>query len=243
MLTDKEFATIRTQTKNHAAAMSTARHYAEYPRDKYFDDKYCRSLTRNAVKAARKAHAKLLAAKIAGSKRPITVVLAAVLPLMEGFAKDAADRTLEFIADVRAKVAAEGLDVAYPEPVRLTTQEQWNRDKAAKYDRAVARRHFAARVCGLSNSSVTPEQFADETVKDAVANARAQFLSYAWKLDGKVGEVVSAKLTTVFGVWGESFLDVTKADGSVIRWKTQTITNYSVYGTPYFQWPTRIVKM
>jgi hypothetical protein len=241
MLTDKEFVLIRTQAANRAAAMKTARHYAEYPRDKYFDDKYCRKLTRDAVKAARKAHVKLLAAKIAGSARPITVVLAAVLPMMEGFAKAAADRTAEFIATVRASVAAEGLDVAFPEPVRPAYND-YNRERRAKYDRAVARRSFAARVSGLVEG-VSADDVATREIENAVFFARSSFLSYAWKLDSKVGDVTAATLTTVFGVWGESFLDVTKADGSVIRWKTQTITNYSVYGTPYFQWPTRIVKM
>jgi hypothetical protein len=242
MMTDKEFATIRTQTRNRTQAMKNARHWATHERTKYFDDKTCRKYTRDAVKTARKAHAKLLAAKIAGSKRPVGIVLAAVLPLMETFATHAAERTLDVIAKIRAKVQAEGLDVAYPEPARLSTQEQWNRDKVFARDRAIAARSFAVKVCGLAQS-VTAEQASDEAVEDAVYNARFNFLSYAWKLDTKAGEVTAAKLTVIAGVWGESYLDVTKPDGSVVRWKTQTITNYSVYGTPYLQWPTRVVKM
>lgn len=242
MLTDKEFATIRTQTKNRAEQMKAARHWATHERSKYFDEKSLRKYTKTAVAAARKAHAKLLAAKIAGSKRPVSVVLAAVLPLMESFAKRSADDTLAHIAKVRAKVQAEGLDVAYPEPEQLRGSDSWNKAKCHARDIAAARRRFAANVSGL-NDRVTAEQASDEAVEDAVYNARYNFLAYAWKLNTKVGDVTAAKLTTVYGVWGESFLDVTKADGSVIRWKTQTITNYSVYGTPYFQWPTRIVKM
>lgn len=242
MLTDKEFATIRTQTRNRAEHMKSARHWATSERSKYFDDKTCRKYTRDAVKNARKANRKIVAAKAAGSARPVSVVMAAVLPLMETFAKRAADGTLEHIAKVRAKVAAEGLDVAYPEPAPLAKEDRYNRAKEMARDLKIHARRFAANVCGL-NEKITAEAAADEAVEDAVYNARYNFLAYAWKLDRKVGDVTAAKLTTVAGVWGESYLDVTMRDtGAVIRWKTQTITNHSVYGTPYFQWPTRIIK-
>lgn len=241
MMTDKEFALIRTQTKTRENEMRGARRWADDD-NKYTDRKSCVKYAREAIKRARKANRKIVAAKAAGSKRPVGVVLAAVLPLMETFAKRAADGTLEYIANVRAKVKAEGFDVAYPEPAELTREERQSRFKQMERDRKVALRRFAANVCGLSDR-VTAEQASDEAVEEAVYGARYNFLAYAWKLNTKVGEVVSAKLTTVAGVWGESYLDVTKADGSVIRWKTQTITNHSVYGTPYFQWPTRIVKM
>lgn len=62
------------------------------------------------------------------------------------------------------------------------------------------------------------------------------------KLIHKIGAgVVSASLEGNH-VWGHSILTVTKADGSVERWKTQTILNFSVHGTPFNQWPTRKVK-
>jgi hypothetical protein len=241
MMTDREFATIRTQTRNRSNEMQAARRWADDD-NKYTDRKTCVKYAREAIKRARKANRKLVAAKAAGSARPVGVVLAAVLPLMESFAKRSADDTLAHIAKVRAKVRAEGLDVAYPEPEQLRGSDSWNKAKCYARDIAAARRRFAANVSGL-NESVTAEQASDEAVEDAVYNARYNFLAYAWKLDKKVGDVTAAKLTERMGIWGESFLDVTKADGSVIRWKTQTITNYSVYGTPYFQWPTRIVKM
>ncbi len=34
----------------------------------------------------------------------------------------------------------------------------------------------------------------------------------------------------------------TKPDGSVERWHTQQITNYTAEGKPYLQWPTRKLK-
>lgn len=240
MLTEKEFVLIRTQTEARAAAMTSARHWAADD-NKYTARKTAVKFARDSIKAARKANRKIVAAKRAGTARPVSVVLAAVLPLMETFAKGAADRTAEHVADVSNRVAAEGLDVAFPEGDKLTTNEMWNRDKVAKRDRRNAARAFAVNVTNAD--PVKRDAFVARTIEHAVFFARAQFLGYAWKLDSKVGEVTAAKLTTVFGVWGESFLDVTKADGSDVRWKTQTITNYSVLGNAYFQWPTRIVKM
>ena len=238
MMTDKEFATIRTQSRNRTNEMRAARRWADDD-NKYTDRKTCVKYAREAIKRARKANRKIVAAKAAGSARPVSVVMAAVLPLMETFAKRAADGTLEHIAAVRAKVQAEGLDVAFPDVPYSSCK---TRADYIKRDHALAARRFAANVCGL-NEHVTAEQASDEAVEESVYCARYNFIAYAWKLDSKVGEVVAAKLTVHAGVWGESLLDVTKADGSVVRWKTQTITNYSVYGTPYFQWPTRIVKM
>lgn len=243
MLTDKEFVLIRTQTANRAEAMRSARQWADPAnRSGTYKARVYDGFVKSAVKNARKANRKIVAAKAAGSARPVSVVLAAVLPLMEGFATAAADRMTTHIAKVRAQVKAEGLDVAFPEPVRLTTQERWNRVKVAQYDAAVGRRSFAERVCGLVER-VDAEEFATREIETAVFFARSSFLSYAWKLDSKVGDVIAARLETVAGVWGESYLHVQNAAGNVTKWKTQTITNYSVYGTPYFQWPTRIVKM
>lgn len=243
MLTEKEFVLIRTQTATRTEQMRSARHWAN-PKNRggcYRDSVY-NKFVKSAVKNARKANAKIVAAKAAGRARPVSIVLATVMPLMEGFAKAAADRCTKFIADVRAKVAAEGLDAAYPELPRPSYKVSNYRAEMAKYDEATSRRSFAANVSGL-NERVNADEYATKEIEDAVFFARASFLSYAWKLDSKVGPITAATLTTVYGVWGESFLDVTKADGSVIRWKTQTITNHSVYGRPYFQWPTRIVKM
>lgn len=149
--------------------------------------------------------------------------------------------TAKEFTTVHTQTAASGLDVAFPEPARLTTNQRWDRALVANNDAAKARRSFAARVCGLVENC-DAEEFATKETETAVYFARAQFLEYAWKLDTKVGAVTEAKLQTLNGVWGESYLYVTTAEGVAQCWKTQTIINHSVYGTPYFQWPTRIVK-
>lgn len=78
-------------------------------------------------------------------------------------------------------------------------------------------------------------------VKRAQEDASAQYDAFIAKLEAKIGEVTEATLKGEH-VWGHSILTVTKADGSVERWKTQMIVNVSVLGNLFNQWPTRKVK-
>src|ERR1700741_3428363 len=142
MMTVREMTTARTQRAKREAAMRNARHWAEHDRV-YTDDKTCRKYAAEGVKNARKANRKLVAALRAGSARPVSLVMATVLPLMEPVAKYAADEALAHVAAVRAEVAAKGLDVAFPEAARLEGNDAWNRQKRAARDRQNARRDFA----------------------------------------------------------------------------------------------------
>lgn len=78
-------------------------------------------------------------------------------------------------------------------------------------------------------------------IKDTGVAYGVAYDRFVDKLVAKVGECVSASIDGNH-VWGHSILSVTKADGSIERWKTQTILNFSVHGTPFNQWPTRKVK-
>lgn len=71
--------------------------------------------------------------------------------------------------------------------------------------------------------------------------AGERFDLYVAKLNHKIGPVIEAELTGK-DIWEESFLHVTKADGSKEVWKTKTIINYSKFGLPFVQYPTRKVK-
>lgn len=241
MMNHKEIAIVKTQTEARDAAMKSARHWAGSELDKYLSAKSRTKYTRDAVKNARKANAKIVAAKAAGSARPVGLVLAAVLPLMETMTADAAERAMKHVTDTRAKVAAESLDIAFPEPTRPAWND-YNRQRRAEYDRAVARRAFAARVSYLVEGC-NVEEFVTNYVANEVFAARAQFLAFADKLTLKVGAITEAKLQTLRGVWGESYLYVTTAEGVAQCWKTQTIVNRSVLDNLFYQWPTRIVKM
>jgi hypothetical protein len=78
-------------------------------------------------------------------------------------------------------------------------------------------------------------------VSNTEQDAAIQYDMFICKMVGKVGDVVQA---TIEGdhVWSHSILTVTNLDRTETKWKTQQIVNYSVYGTPYLQWPSRVVK-
>lgn len=78
-------------------------------------------------------------------------------------------------------------------------------------------------------------------ISNTEQDAALQYDAFICKMVSKVGEVTDA---TIKGehVWSHSILTVTKEDGSTENWKTQQIVNYSVYGRPYLQWPSRKVK-
>ena len=78
-------------------------------------------------------------------------------------------------------------------------------------------------------------------IKQAMEAADADYTAFVAKLEAKVGEHVDAKLTGDH-VWAHSVLTITKADGSVERWKTQRILNVSSLGLVFNQWPTRKQK-
>lgn len=69
--------------------------------------------------------------------------------------------------------------------------------------------------------------------------ASLAFDAYVAKLSAKIGECVAAEVEG--WLWQHSILTVTRADGSVERWKTQCIINVSVLGKLFNQWPTRKV--
>ncbi|MGV0954567.1 MAG: hypothetical protein ACOYBR_09670 [Fluviibacter sp.] len=81
---------------------------------------------------------------------------------------------------------------------------------------------------------------ADRMIERAGEAASADFDAYVAKLIHKAGAgVVAANMVCESGLWSWSILDVTMADGSVVRWKTQRIVNTSVHGRLFNQYPTR----
>ena len=97
------------------------------------------------------------------------------------------------------------------------------------------------RLRGEPNLVKLSDEGCSRFIEQSAQDAALQYDAFICKLVSKVGEIVDASIEGDH-VWGWSILTVTKADGSKENWKTQQIRNYSVYGTPYLQWPTRIVK-
>lgn len=82
--------------------------------------------------------------------------------------------------------------------------------------------------------------------------AEGQYEMFVYKLVRKIKEQTShyAVLYATLNnealendtLWHLSLLTVTRADGSVEKWRTRMIFNTSIYGKVFPQWPTRIVK-
>lgn len=80
--------------------------------------------------------------------------------------------------------------------------------------------------------------WSEKDVAQATEMAKMEILRYVYKLARKIGkEVKTAKLTGY--LWSFSTLEVECEDGERQTWNTHQITNYSCYGRPFTQWPTR----
>lgn len=234
MMNAKELIAAATARTNRDAAMRSARTWATNTNE-YTERKLCVKYARESIKRARKDNRKVVALKQAGSARPMTVVLIAVMPLIDTFSNSAMKDANKFVAHVRTRIENAGsVELAYP--VReLDRNQQWDRKLRAQRD-------AEASMQSLAKKLTTPDG-AGRFVADEIEDARHQFIAYAFKLDSKVGAVTAAELETVRGVWGESYMHVTYPNGDRDTWKTQTIVNRSVLGKRFLQFPTRLMKV
>lgn len=81
------------------------------------------------------------------------------------------------------------------------------------------------------------ERFVENTMRDAAI----QYDAFICKMVGKVGEGVTDAQLEGNHVWSYSHLTVRKGEAAEV-WKTQQIVNYTKYGRPYLQWPSRKLK-
>lgn len=177
-----------------------------------------------------------------------TIIEAAVLPLKDAAVERAAKETREMVGRYLEKIDAAGGDVkvAFPYPNSLRDSKPAYVQKRAQYGlaRRITKRD-ASKPVGYKMTDPEWVVRNDEGIEKLVAEARTmaaqQYDAFVAKLTAKIGECVEAVLAGNH-VWGHSILTVTKADGSVERWKTQQIVNQSVLGTLFNQWPTRKVK-
>lgn len=186
----------------------------------------------------------------------MTAIAAALAPHKTA----AQDRAVEFAAARYQEFAAEliaanmELEIVAPRPHSFGPKfrgkiaykqdmERHNRFIALfAYDRDAGEKLGRSR--GLTYNFPCVLKLCEEKRAKWLAGIREQaslnFDAYVAKLEGKVGEHVAAEYTG--RLWQESFIKVTKADGSVQNWKTQMIINISVLGNLFNQWPTRMVK-
>lgn len=181
-------------------------------------------------------------AVIVASQEPVG---RALHPMKVEAVKSAAQDAQKVVDRVLKDLEAHGWDInaAAPRPDSF-------REGREEYQRKNSKRQlYSAVTKNLTNSYVRSGPQIVERDEDGIArfisnseqDAALQYDSFICKMVKKVGEVSDA---TIQGehVWGHSILTVVLPNGSTQRWKTQQIINYSVYGRPYLQWPSRIVK-
>ena len=78
-------------------------------------------------------------------------------------------------------------------------------------------------------------------VDEAVTQAEEDYKEYVGKMVSKVGSGVADAHVTGHP-WTNSVLTVTMTDGTKEVWHTQMIINYSKYGKPFYQFPSRRKK-
>jgi hypothetical protein len=202
----------------------------------YGEASIARAKGRAEAKAAREA----LAAKV-----KVSPIALAVAPLKNDAMDAASAYGKEVIDKVAAELAKAGMDrelyAPYPKAFNMGKYEY--RQKQAKYAlvRKLTRGLESSRRPGTPDICVMDEEFCEKFITECREQAAGQYENFVAKLVHKIGDCESAKLSGNH-VWSNSLLKVVKADGSIENWKTQQITNRSVLGKYFPQWPSRQVK-
>lgn len=173
----------------------------------------------------------------------------AVEPLKSASMEAARESASQYLAKLKDKLEAAGWDlqVAAPYPTGKESREWYLQKKTLRNNlqyltsKDPANARYSIRLTDpvmVVWDDEAEQRFINNRMKDAAS----EFEAYVYKLKTKVGEVVSAEMTYVSGLWYNSILTVTKEDKIVERWKTSCIVNCSVLGKLFNQWPTRKMK-
>jgi hypothetical protein len=175
-------------------------------------------------------------------------IFKAVLPLKEEameYARKNAVQQVEVRRGVMEKFGWD-IDAAAPRPIPTKTTG-WGRDQkvvvqgdSKKVTEEKNGRRFALlAICDGGEGIVRFSQAAaTRFVEGAMKEAAVDFDAFVSKLDNKVQAHDTAEIEG--RPWIGSIITITKGDVTE-RWHTQQIINYSVYGKPYNQWPTRLL--
>lgn len=176
---------------------------------------------------------------------PVNPIIArAVEPRREQFVADALARVQRRITQVHEELAAAGwnLDAVAPRPHGGMGRARFLvADARREFCRCITEPVAAVLRPGQANYVRRSERGVQRLLEMTAADARVAFDAYVVKLSTKVGAVASASLDDR-PLWDGSILTVVTADGETVRWLTRTITNVSVLGKLFNQWPTRRLK-
>jgi hypothetical protein len=246
MNTAKEFASIKRLQAERDGALRYARSVQDGTFNGYKNPK---GIIRAQVRRARQHNAKLVALKAAGSVRPVTVVMQALLPLITEAREHGAQYAREDIAAVAADLAAHGWDLTQAAPTSYKTL--WDRGERAAQQQRNAKHAFYAKLTQPVSKGYRSPGEPDLRAMDAdagaryvlecVENAESSYLAFVFKMDAKAGPCTAARIEGSH-VWSYSHLYVTTAAGDKQTWHTKQITNRSCLGKYFPQWPSRLLK-
>ena len=181
------------------------------------------------------------AAEIA-SREPVGLVLHPVKVDAVNAAGDAARGTIQKVREI-LEAAGWDIDAVAPYPTGRESREVYKRmsNRRSMFSTMTKAVDPYTRRAEPKTVVMSDEGMA-RFISNAEQMAAAQYDSFICKMVAKSGpDVVDATLDGNH-VWTHSILIVTLRDGTVQRWKTQQITNTSVHGLSFPQWPSRIVK-
>ncbi len=174
-------------------------------------------------------------------KHPVAM---AIEPLRAAALARAKKDAEETIAEVRSDLEANGWDCAKaaPYPGNDLHRSAWHvahykyslYNSVVKFDQS-SWRHGEPHICKMDAKRVA------KFVEDRQKSAGWDYDAFVVKLCKKIGDCKTASIDGDH-VWSYSFLTVGKAAGVVETWKTQQITNVSVNGLYFNQWPSRLMK-
>lgn len=170
-------------------------------------------------------------------------VAAAIAPLKAAAMDHAEQESREHVARVVEQFVGKDLNVVAPRANSKMGRMQY---RQAQSRRGMITSILKTERVGDTFAVNAPEMLVRDAakearfIKDDREAAGVSFDAYVMKLEGKVGQGVTAASVTG-RLWTGSVLTVQKCDVTE-RWHTQQIINRSVLGTLFNQWPTRLMK-
>lgn len=167
----------------------------------------------------------------------------AVFPVKLDAVKAANEWVRNRVANMTATLEAANwdLNVVAPSPRFDDADYRAKSAMRSEYHRVTRSAEAVRGAYEKTNVVVLDPEGVERYVADAERDAADTYDAFACKLVAKIGACDFADLDGSH-VWSSSILTVRK--GAVVeRWKTQQITNVSIYNKYFPQWPTRLLKV
>lgn len=169
-----------------------------------------------------------------------------VQPLKQAAIELAVNRAISRVGKLIERITADGFNISNFRKMGNITKQGYAElqlvRRITRTDNELAEANgFRKGSHGASTYVAIDTDGIDALYREVIDMAKAQFDAYVVKLTQKVGSYDTAEIEAIGGLWGNSILTVTK-DGVKTKWKTQIIVNFSKYGMPFNQFPTRVIK-